>query len=113
MQFKDRLASAMAHANVTRVQLADFLRCSDAAIGAALRGESKQMSAGNVARTARYCGVNIYWLATGEESMVDDFSSAAREIARQIDALHGEEHRRAVALCRLVAFSTIPADLMI
>lgn len=111
MEFKDRLEAAMTAASVSRTQLADELGCSGAAIGALLRGESKQMTGENLVKTARLCDVNPYWLATGEGPTKDKFSREARDLAHRIDTLTGKDRRRAIALCKLALFCPIPDDL--
>jgi transcriptional regulator with XRE-family HTH domain len=113
MGFKERLAAALEHAKKSRGQLAVALGCSEAAVGALLRGESKQMSGENLARAARYLGVNVYWLATGEEQMIERLTPEVREIALRLDSLSGDERRRALAFCRLAAFSELPDELPI
>jgi transcriptional regulator with XRE-family HTH domain len=107
---KERLAEALKHAGKSRGQLAAVLGVTEAAIGALVRGTSKQMTGENLIRAARFLGVNPYWLATGEESMLDEMTPEAREIAKRLDQLKGMERNRALALCRLACFSPPPPE---
>ena len=72
-KFEDRLEEAMALAGKSAKELATVLISqktgtlgpSVQAVYAALKGRSKSMTAENVARAARFLGVDMFWLATG------------------------------------------------
>lgn len=106
--FSGRLAVAMTMAQASRRALADAVGISVAAVSLVLSGQTSQMTAENTARAARYLGISMHWLATGEGSMLDDVSPEAMEIARQLDRLDGGDRRRALAMCRLAVFSDPP-----
>lgn len=66
-EFGERLEAALEHAKKDRKELAEHLHISVQAVGQAIN--KGKFSARNTAKAARFCGVNWYWLATGEESM--------------------------------------------
>ena len=75
--FTERLRAAFDRKGCSRADLAAKLRSSKgtlgisaAAIGEALNGGSKSLSAENAALAARFLGVDVFWLCTGEGSMV-------------------------------------------
>ena len=91
--FADRLNEALAASSKSRSQLAGQLRgpegkigISAAAVGQQLSGQTKQMTAENAARAARFLGVDFYWLCTGEGRMrpsAADHRSAHRVAERE------------------------------
>ena len=72
-KFEDRLQEAMTLSHKSAKELASVLisqktgtlGTSVQAVYAALKGKSKSMTAENVARAARFLGVDMFWLATG------------------------------------------------
>jgi len=76
VEFKERLKLAMEHAHVGREALRTKLKVSRVAIDKLLDGRSKSMSAENCAHAARYMGVDLFWLATGEGAMQRDQEGA-------------------------------------
>jgi transcriptional regulator with XRE-family HTH domain len=66
MTFGKRLSAAMEAAEKDRAALAAALGVSVQAIGQTIRSDSKSMTAENAAKAARFLGVDLYWLATGE-----------------------------------------------
>lgn len=72
VDFSDRLKKALSHAERQPGDLQKHLPVSYQAIKKVLDGSSKSFSAENCAKAARYLGVSIYWLATGEGNMLDD-----------------------------------------
>lgn len=65
--FGERLQLAIEHAKTDRKTLAKAIGITVQAVGQAIN--FGKFSAHNTAKAARFCGVNWYWLATGEESM--------------------------------------------
>lgn len=72
--FDERLSQALKSAGKTAADLAPRLRSSTGEMGVskqavhqALNGDTKSMTAENVARAARFLGCDFYWLATGEQ----------------------------------------------
>lgn len=68
MDFGDRLQTALDLAKKDRRALAEHLGISVQAVGQTVTGKTKNFTAANTARAARFLGVNWYWLATGEET---------------------------------------------
>lgn len=71
--FSDRLNEAFVESKRSREDLARVLRAPDGsvgvsaqAVGQALSGTTKQLTAENAARAAVFLGVEPYWLCTGE-----------------------------------------------
>jgi transcriptional regulator with XRE-family HTH domain len=110
-EFKERLKAALDHAKLgseadARRQLGEALGVSAAAISQVLTGSTRAMTAENTAKAARFLGVSIYWLATGEGPMLEELSPDALKIARQLDRITDERWRKyAVAMCTLAAFT--------
>lgn len=71
MEYGERLAAAMKLADESREGLATAIGVSVQAIGQAVLGTTKAMTAENTLKAARHLAVNAYWLATGEESPRD------------------------------------------
>ena len=69
MEFSERLRAAMALRSVAPKQLADTLGVSVQAVGQVLSGSTRALTAANTVRAARFLGVSVYWLATGEGEM--------------------------------------------
>ena len=69
LSFSDRLAFALERAGKKPVDLAKSLQISRAAVSQLLSGASKSMKPEHLVAAARYLGVRIEWLATGEEPM--------------------------------------------
>lgn len=70
VEFNFRLIEAMRLANKSTQNVADHLGISYQAVKKVLDGKSSALNAENTAKAARYLGVDIYWLATGEGSYV-------------------------------------------
>lgn len=68
--YKDRLAAALAHAQVTDTQLAKKLDVSIQAVRKIAAGTTAAFTAENNSKAARFLGVSPDWLATGEGEMV-------------------------------------------
>jgi transcriptional regulator with XRE-family HTH domain len=75
--FAERLALALTAKGCSRTDLARALRSSKGTMGISatavsllLSGDSKSMTAENAARAAKLLGVDLYWLCTGEGSML-------------------------------------------
>jgi transcriptional regulator with XRE-family HTH domain len=108
-KFEDRLREAMDMAGRSVADLAKVLvsptkgtlGVSAQAVYAALRGESRSMTAENVARAARYLGVDYFWLATGVGPRVP--ADARADIGTLLQALGAhlasmpQDYRQAVA----------------
>lgn len=71
VEYRERLLLAMNKAGVSVSGLAKSLGMSYQGVKRALEGKTKAFDAEHNARASRYLGVNSYWLATGEESMLD------------------------------------------
>lgn len=72
VEYKDRLAAAMADSKVTVHQLADELGITYNGVKKALRGGDKgdsEMGAWNNSKAARFMRVDPDWLATGDGAM--------------------------------------------
>lgn len=74
--FAERLAAALERRPTSRAELAKVLRSSKGSLGVSavaisdlLAGKSKSMTAENAARAAKFLGVDVHWLCTGEGSM--------------------------------------------
>ena len=78
--FADRLKRAMTYAKRERADLQRHLRISPQGMGQILNGTTKAMSADNAARAARFLGVSIYWLCTGEGPMLETTAISARTL---------------------------------
>lgn len=82
--FGQRLQAALVYARRDRPALARILRSptsgamgiSVQAVGQVLNGASKTLGAENTLRAARFLGVDAFWLATGEGTMVAPPSAA-------------------------------------
>lgn len=70
VDFSERLATALAHSNVSTKELRDYLGISYQAMKKLESGLSKSFTAENCARAARFLQVDLFWLATGEGNMV-------------------------------------------
>lgn len=70
VSYKDRLAAALAHAQVTDTQLAKKLDVSIQAVRKIAAGTTAAFTAENNSKAARFLGVSPDWLATGEGEMV-------------------------------------------
>lgn len=95
--FGERLLQCLEFAGKDRNELAAALGISRQAVGQAIK-EGK-FSAANTAKTARYLGVNWYWLATGDETMavseVAGLTAQERAVlARLIDAAPATPEQR-------------------
>ena len=67
--FSERLEWAMANAKKTRKDLSLVIDASVQAIGQVLNSDGKKnFTAVNCAESAKYLGVDFYWLATGKGS---------------------------------------------
>lgn len=64
--FGGRLEMALERSRKERHELADAIGVSVQAIGQAISGRTKAMTAENTAKAARFLCVDWYWLATGE-----------------------------------------------
>jgi transcriptional regulator with XRE-family HTH domain len=98
--YAQRLTHAMELARVTdRAKLADALGISVQAVGQALAGQTRALSAENSAKAARFLKVDHHWLATGEgEPRPPGPSEQAIAFAREWDKLNTTERRRWTAL---------------
>lgn len=91
LSFSDRLAFALEHAGKKPVDLANALDVSRAAISQLLSGASKGMKPEHLVAAARYLGVRIEWLATGELPMQSRCLSARhRQLLDYADELPPE-----------------------
>lgn len=72
VDYWDRLHAALQHAGKTTKDLQEHLRVSYQAMKKVEDGKTKALTAENNARAARFLGINSHWLATGEESMLDN-----------------------------------------
>lgn len=72
-----RLLEAMTHAGVAKAQLQAHLGVSYQAMKKLEDGKTKSLTAENNAKAAKFLGVNAYWLATGEETMLKIDAGAA------------------------------------
>lgn len=70
VDYAERLQAAISHAGVTSKALQDHLKISYQAMKKVEDGKTKSLSAENNARAARFLGVDSFWLATGEDSMI-------------------------------------------
>lgn len=66
MEYKERLAHAIKLAGSDRQALATGVDVSVQAIGQALNGSTRALTAENSAKAARFLEVDAHWLATGE-----------------------------------------------
>ena len=66
--FGARVARSRKHAGLTQKQLAPMVGMSQSNLSEL---EAVAFESGKTAQIARQCGVNAYWLATGEGSMLD------------------------------------------
>jgi transcriptional regulator with XRE-family HTH domain len=103
MDFKGRLAAGMRHAGVSGAELSRALGISSQAVSLVLGGHSKALTAENTAKAARFLGVDLYWLATGEGQMTPlsaeqgtGLTPEALQIAKWFDRLQ-DPRDRAVA----------------
>lgn len=80
VDFKTRLIQAMKHAGKDEHALAAHLKVTYQAVKKLTDGGSKSMSAENCAKTARYLGVDHFWLATGDGDMVHNDTPTVVEI---------------------------------
>ena len=71
VDYASRLDAALKNANSSASQLSAALGVSYQAIKKVLDGKSTALNAENHMRAARFLGVNSFWLATGEEQMLD------------------------------------------
>ena len=73
-EFGKRLAQAREHAGLTQVELAAKVPMAQSTLASAeAGGDGSRMTV----QIARVCGVNPYWLATGEGGMLDDIFRGA------------------------------------
>ena len=70
VSYKERLAAALAHAQVTDTQLAKKLDVSIQAVRKIAAGTTAAFTAENNSKAARFLGVSPDWLATGEGEMI-------------------------------------------
>lgn len=69
MDFKERLAAAIAARDSSQAALARGIGVSVQAISMAISGATKALTAENTAKVARHLRVDFHWLATGEGQM--------------------------------------------
>lgn len=69
VSYKERLAAALAHAQVTDTRLAKELGVSIQAVRKVAAGTTTAFTAENNSKAARFLGVSPDWLATGEGEM--------------------------------------------
>lgn len=70
VDYWQRISAALKHARITQKELQEGLKISYQAMKKLEDGKTKSLSAENNARAARILDVNSYWLATGEETML-------------------------------------------
>lgn len=97
MKLGDRLRIALKEAGKTQQELADYLGISKSAVSAQMLGSTKEISAKNLFRAARFLGVEPEWLGTGKgprtpgERLATEATEAAdlevRQIVKKITAL--------------------------
>lgn len=75
VDYWDRLQVALKHASKSLKDLQEHLGVSYQAMKKVADGKTKALSAENHSRAARFLGVNGHWLATGEESMLNQTPS--------------------------------------
>ena len=69
-ELRDRLADALAHANLNARELADIAKISPATLSHYKNGRSTKLSAEIAQKIADALGVNVEWLVTGEGNMI-------------------------------------------
>lgn len=90
VDYSERFNEAMKLRSVSTSMLAKELGITYQAIKKILDGKSAALSAENNAKAAKYLQINSYWLATGEESMALQESSATPPLAVLIQRLSRE-----------------------
>lgn len=71
--FGKRLRAAREHAGLTQTELASKIPMAQSTLAAAeTSGDGSRV----IAQLAHHCGVNAYWLATGEGEMLDGVTAA-------------------------------------
>lgn len=115
MGYKERLAHAIELAKSDRQALAVGLGISAQAVGQALGGATKALTAENNAKAARVLGVDAYWLATGEgeprPALMKEraaLSPSAVEFAAAFDKL--DERERAIWRSLVEAAKAVGAE---
>lgn len=108
MGFKERLAEAMADANVGPTQLAKELDVSYQAVSKVVAGTSKSLTAENTAKAAAFLNVSTDWLAAGiepkargstQEKRDESGSPAWEAVCRSsVDLIDSEKAREIVRL---------------
>lgn len=91
VDYWDRLEAALKHANKTLKDLQAHLDVTYQALKKVQDGKTKALSAENNAWAARFLGVNSFWLATGEETMLADQKNHRFDTAG-LDALTVQEN---------------------
>lgn len=76
-EFGRRLEEALNHANQSRKALAAHLGISVQSVGQVINGPTVAMAAENSVRAARFLGVSVHWLATGEGTMLEETEAPA------------------------------------
>jgi transcriptional regulator with XRE-family HTH domain len=121
--YQDRLLKATMTAKKSRAELADALGISVQAIGSVLNGNTKELTAANNAKAARFLGCNPDWLALGAGDMKRSSATLAREsqlnnyitaeqalntIENHINELETHERQEVAALLGMFATSLRP-----
>lgn len=117
--FAGRLGDALEKSGRSRIELAAVLRSSkgemgvsQAAVGQALGGDTKALTAENCARAARFLGVDGYWLATGEGEMVAKLTGEeelALQHLRDVRRLNKQTYEQIVGELAALSVSMIEA----
>ena len=97
VEYKDRLLRALEDSRKSTQELADAIGISYQAVKKALTGATKELSASNNAKAAKFLLVNSDWLALGEGEKARskrDFATAARFV---LDTYTNDIHRQVAA----------------
>lgn len=121
--YQNRLLKATAAAKKTRTELANSLGITVQAIGSVLNGNTKELTAANNAKAAKFLGCDPDWLAlgtgemkrTGTNQVQENKSNAyitaeqaLRTIENYITQLEPVERQEAAALLNMFATSMRP-----
>ncbi|WP_310614112.1 helix-turn-helix transcriptional regulator [Limnohabitans sp.] len=121
--YQDRLLKATSVAKKTRIELANALGISVQAVGSVLNGNTKELTAANNSKAAKFLDCNPDWLALGTGEMkrisaqqVQENTSnayttaeqALRTIENHITQLDAVERQEAAALLSMFAISMRP-----
>lgn len=100
MNLIDRIDIALRHARKSRGELAAAIGVSVQAISNLKRRPHGELRLVHTAHAARFLGVDLYWLCTGEGEFrrADALSFLAAEAARFIEEMPERERERAFAL---------------